>query len=212
MEGQRKLTHRERLWRIAGGLGVTVVGCVIFALSKAHDPHNRAAILAIFAILAGLSWFGQGLRGRRDGPIYRDEPSEPLPTVSPERTVAGILAAWLVPGLGHWLIGRRGKAVLFFLTVTITFVAGVALAEGRNLHFDRDRVWFLAYMFNGVETGLGWLLTRGLELDRPIRFYHVGFLYSAVACLLNLVAMMDFIATCTRGTEEEAIEALEEAR
>jgi len=203
MDPETRLTPRERLLRLVGGLALTAAGCVIFAYSKAHDPQNRAAILGILAIVFGTSWVLHGIRGRRDSVTHHEE-KEPLPgpPVSPEKTLAGILAAWLVPGLGHLLIGRRGKAILYFVTITATFLVGTLLAQGRNLSFERDPVYFGAFLFNAGETGLGWLLTRHLELDHQIRFHQLGLTYTAVACLLNVVAMMDFVAICGGGAGE----------
>ena len=37
------------------------------------------------------------------------------------------LAAWLVPGLGHFLLGRKGRAVVLFLAIVAMFVFGVAM-------------------------------------------------------------------------------------
>jgi len=201
MDPSDKYTPRERAIRIVGGLLITVLGAVAFVWSKRTDPGNRWGFVGILMVLFGLSWAGQGIRGRREGPISHDEEPPPGmgPAVSPERAVAGILAAWVVPGLGHWLIGRRAKAVLFFTVITVTFLAGVLLAEGRNLSWDRDWVYFLAYGFNAGETLLGFLLTRHLEVTHKIPYLQIGFLYTAVACLLNLVAMMDFASTCSRS-------------
>lgn len=205
MEPSHHLTRRERLIRLAGGLGLVVAGCVAYGVSQAHDPKNRAALIGIFAVLVGLSWIGQGLRGRREGVIvHQEEPRREIAHISAEKTVAGILLAWILPGAGHLLIGRRGKALLFFATITVTFLIGVALAEGRNLNYERDKVYFLAYMFNAGETALGWLLTHDLELVRPIPYLQLGFLYTAVACLLNVVAMMDFVATCGLASDTDA--------
>ena len=194
-----RLTPRERALRILGGLGLAAVGCAVFAISKGRDPDTRWALAGIVAIIVGLSWAGPGFRGRRDGPVSRDTGARPDGPISAELTAVGLLAAWLVPGLGHWMIGRRRKAVLLFATITACFLAGVLLAQGRNLNYSRDKVYFLAYVFNAGETALGWLLTRSLELDRAIPHLQVGFLYTAVASLLNLVAMMDFVETCTRS-------------
>ena len=210
MDSKHRFSRRERIIRLAGGLGLTVLGCIFFVVSRTHDPQNRAAIIGIVAVLGGLTWAGQGLRGRREGDAVPETVAVIGPPISAERTVAGILAAWLVPGLGHWIIGRRGKAALYFATITACFVLGVIFAEGRNLSYERDGVYFLAYMFNAGETALGWALTRHLELTHKIPFLQLGFLYTAVACLLNLVAMMDFVAVCSHSTAADTSETLAE--
>ncbi len=38
-----------------------------------------------------------------------------------------ILAAWLIPGGGHFLLGRRGRAGIIFGTVLLAFLVGVLL-------------------------------------------------------------------------------------
>lgn len=47
--------------------------------------------------------------------------------------VAAFLA-WLVPGLGHFYQGRRGKAALFFVCVMGMFVYGMVLGEGKVVY------------------------------------------------------------------------------
>ncbi len=196
MDHPPRMSARERLARLSVGVALLLGGYFGFQFSAARDPDNRLAAVAIVAVLIGISWVGQAIRGRHDGPIARDEaPPQGLP-VSPDRLLAAMAGAWVVPGLGHWLLGRRAKALLFFVTITATFLAGVLLAQGRNLDYSRDEVYFYAYAFNLGETALAWLLARGLERDREIALLNVGFLYTAVACLLNLVAMMDCLHTC----------------
>lgn len=38
-----------------------------------------------------------------------------------------ILAAWLIPGSGHFLVGRRGRAAVIFCAVVAAFVVGVGM-------------------------------------------------------------------------------------
>ena len=198
MDHDHRMSPRSRLIKIAVGVGMLVLGYVIFSISKAHDPQNRAAIVGIVVIFVGLTWLGQGFRGHKELVVHQEEETDPGDEIPPARTGFGLILAWLVPGLGHYYIGRKQKALLYFGVITATFLAGVFLAQGRNINYSRDGVYFLAYIFNAAETGLGWLFTRHLEFDHPIPNLRVGFLYTAVACLLNLVVVIDFFNTCNR--------------
>ena len=67
-------------------------------------------------------------------------------TESPERpaeetidlkdpVLAGVLA-WLVPGLGHWYQGRRGKALVYFFSIVGIFVYGLYLSSSKEPCMD----------------------------------------------------------------------------
>ncbi len=58
-----------------------------------------------------------------DRSIIFDEP-RPFPLA---RRGAAVVAAWLVPGAGHLVLGKRGRALLFFLTIIGAFVLGLIL-------------------------------------------------------------------------------------
>ena len=198
MQPSDRLTRNQRLIRLGMGIACVVGGFVVFSISKSLDPLNRAALVTIVMLIVGTGWIGQAIRGTREATGVRELAPIRGPRITPDKSLLGLAMAWLVPGGGHWLIGQRSKAILYFATITITFVVGIALAEGRNFNYDRDAVYFLAYAFNGIETGLAWLALGNLERTEPIRFLQLGFLYSAVASLLNVVAMMDYIATVAR--------------
>jgi len=38
-----------------------------------------------------------------------------------------LAASWLVPGLGHWILGKRVRAVVFAVVIVSAFVTGVLL-------------------------------------------------------------------------------------
>ena len=38
-----------------------------------------------------------------------------------------LAVAWLVPGLGHWILGRRVRAIVFAAVIVCCFVTGVLL-------------------------------------------------------------------------------------
>ncbi len=127
-----------------------------------------------------------------------------------------LFAGWLVPGGGHFLLGRRAPATVFFLAVTLTYLAGMALADFGNVSFERHSYYFLAQIFNGGETLLAWFLTQGVVEDHiPIHFgiptREIGILYTAVASLLNIIAMMDSYAIAAGLKTEVTATDTEEA-
>jgi hypothetical protein len=125
----------------------------------------------------------------------------------PFQASAGLAAflGWLVPGLGHFVVGRRGKAFLYFGVIVGAYVLGLALADWRCVHYERYQVWFFAQVFAGLPTGVTALLTRDLEITRAVPLLDVGQLYVGVASLLNAIAVADAI-----GCAQENADLLED--
>ena len=72
--------------------------------------------------------------------------------------------AWLVPGLGHLYLGKKGRAAVFFLVVAATFGLGIASDGAASLIEERQPLTFLA-TFDNVAVGpfdlVGRYLTYG---------------------------------------------------
>lgn len=104
-----------------------------------------------------------------------------------------LIAGWVVPGLAHWMLGKRGKAILFFVLLAGTFTAGMALANFRNVYYEPYRWTTLTQIPAGAVALAGTQLRRGgpnpEEEEREL--FKVGTLYTSVAGLLNIVVMMD---------------------
>lgn len=67
--------------------------------------------------------------------------------------------AWVIPGGGHFYLGKRKRALVFFLVVLATFLLGV-LNEGRSYLMDREQpLTYLATLTN-VATGPLELISR----------------------------------------------------
>ena len=56
--------------------------------------------------------------------------------VPSSRVIVACLLGWVLPGAGHWYLGRRARAVVFFCLITVSFVLG-ALLHGRFSVVDR---------------------------------------------------------------------------
>lgn len=69
------------------------------------------------------------------------------------------LLAWLIPGAGHFYLGKRKRALVFFLVIVATFFLGV-LNDGRSYLMDREQpLSYLATLTN-VATGPLELISR----------------------------------------------------
>jgi hypothetical protein len=104
------------------------------------------------------------------------------------------VAAWLVPGLGHALQRRWGRAVIYFLSVGMLVAIGVAMHgniftwEGANDAFD-----FLGFLSN-LGTGIFYFVARsiggaGVDVSRAAGDYGTRFV--AVAGVLNLLCVSE---------------------
>lgn len=114
-----------------------------------------------------------------------------LARANPRQRVA-VLLTWVLPGLGHWKIGRKDRALWFGGLIIGLFLLGLVLAKFLCVSpFDRHPIWAIAQAPGGFLVVLTWLATRGLYLTSDNPTYTVGCLYVGVACLLNLVAMCD---------------------
>ena len=101
--------------------------------------------------------------------------------------------AWLVPGLGHLVIGHVRKAVFFFCVVAGLYVFGLYICGWRPVDFDDNPFYYVGRVGSGATLLFGWLL--GVEksfprVDLPKSWYDPGLLYVCVAGLLNLVIML----------------------
>ena len=116
---------------------------------------------------------------------------------------AGVLA-WLLPGAGHWWLGYRRLAVVYFVAISFAYLSGVAIGGAKNLVNPQVNRWlFLAELGVGGYTTGFFLLSRSLptlpvtEPSPYVSYYpeaEVAQIYLAVAGLLNVLAVCDALA------------------
>jgi hypothetical protein len=126
---------------------------------------------------------------------------------APERRppLLPVLLAWLLPGGGHLAIGRLWPGVFVFAAVLPLYVGGMAMTGFQNVSWERHPIAFWAmHVFGGGITAAAALLTRHVEPLEAMPEKSVGELFTAVACLLNLIAISDVWARCDRGDPEAA--------
>jgi hypothetical protein len=121
--------------------------------------------------------------------------SAPAPVaVSPARTALAVLAALVLPGLGHVVLGRWGRGVIIGLSLAAMFALGL-LMQGR-LFTPVPGEW-LTWIYSALDVGIGlpYFLCLasdfGFAINAAAPTYEYGNTFLAVAGALNLLAAMD---------------------
>jgi Family of unknown function (DUF6677) len=103
------------------------------------------------------------------------------------------LAAWAIPGAGHFWLGRRQKAVVFFLALSVMFVVGLLL-QGRIFPFDLSEPLVALAAVADLGMGVPWALARmagqGAGLVTAVT-YEYGNTFLIVSGLLNFLVVLD---------------------
>jgi len=102
-----------------------------------------------------------------------------------------VLCAWLVPGLGHWLQGRRLRAAVLFVALIGLFVLGTLLAQGSNLDRERHFYYWAGQFLLGGPAWIAELVHGHARVDGELPYVDAGLGMSCVAGLLNVLAMID---------------------
>jgi len=103
------------------------------------------------------------------------------------------LAAWAVPGAGHLWVGRRQKAIVFFLALIAMFATGLML-EGRIFPFEPSEPLVFLEAVANIGVGGPWLAARLMEAGAgtvTAVTYEYGNAFLIVAGLLNFLVILD---------------------
>lgn len=115
---------------------------------------------------------------------------EHRPNLSPTLVVA---LAWLVPGLGHLLLGRKQRAAVFALVVVVSFVVGILCQGELILPKAGDPLSYFATVAT-VGNGILFFVARFLGLGDGVPTavtYEYGNAFLLTAGVMNLLLMLD---------------------
>src|SRR5512139_4186135 len=123
------------------------------------------------------------------------KPKEPMPPL--RQWVHVVAVSWLVPGGGHFLLGRRGRGALLALSVVVMFVFGLMM-RGAMFHPQTGdlltTVIYCGGFLGNLASGILYLLSVWLGYAQPDVAGHVhdyGTKFLVAAGLLNVLAMVD---------------------
>lgn len=151
-------------------------------------------------------------------------PVPPRSKFPPAAWPLAALLAWVLPGLGHYVIGERTRGLIVGVTLLSLFFGGMLVGGIDVVDFRRDTIWFVGQALFGPialgANGLHVVLDPPPKLDKidleqrypgphpppydEPRYYtsigrvnELGTLYCTLAGVLNLLAILDVVGRLT---------------
>jgi len=103
-----------------------------------------------------------------------------------------LIAGWLVPGGGHFLLGKWGRGALLAVSIVAMFVMGLAM-QGK-IYTSAQDILDLLGVAGDLGSGLLYLVCRAMGLgSQPVQttVADYGTKFIVVAGLLNIIAAVD---------------------
>jgi hypothetical protein len=107
--------------------------------------------------------------------------------------VSAALLAWLVPGAGYLFLGRRQRALAFFLIVAVAMLVGIQL-DGNLYRIEVGRPLSVLGTFAAFGAGLPYLVLRfviGYTGSIIASGYEYGTAFLLTAGLMNWLLVLD---------------------
>lgn len=131
---------------------------------------------------------------QQENEIVTHEPHGPRTRAAAEIYALLIaLAGWVVPGLGHLLVRRWGRAIIFFCAVGGLAVAGYWMRGEVFMPRSQEPFGTLGFVADAA-SGIFYVLAHAFEAAGPDLSHaagNYGSRFIAAAGLVNLVAILD---------------------
>jgi len=108
------------------------------------------------------------------------------------RTFTAVIFAFLVPGAGHFYLGRRARAVAFFSIVIFLFLVGLAV-DGKLYTVEPGKPLTFLATIASMGLGLPYFIARaaGPFGDVMSITYEYGTAFALTAGLMNMLLILD---------------------
>lgn len=118
-----------------------------------------------------------------------------MPAVTQKSPLIAGFLAWVFPGLGHFYLGKKGKATFYAVCIGGMFILGVVLGKFEVVHPKRHKWSFGLQVCEGVPT----LLTAVAFYRRPISpelgpVSDLGMTLTLISSAFNLLLISDAYA------------------
>lgn len=108
------------------------------------------------------------------------------------RSIIAMVLAFLIPGAGHFYLGRRGRAAAFCLIVVIMFTAGLML-EGKIYTMRGGSLLTMLATLGSMGSGILYFIARAVGAPGNIASitYEYGTAFTLTAGIMNLLLILD---------------------
>jgi TM2 domain-containing membrane protein YozV len=110
------------------------------------------------------------------------------------RAITSMFLAWVVPGAGHFYLGRRGRAVAFFAIVVSLFLIGISIDGGvYTIGTANGSVLKKLASIASMGSGLLYFVAamKGAAGDVVSATFEYGTMFTLTAGLMNLLLVLD---------------------
>jgi hypothetical protein len=112
---------------------------------------------------------------------------------SPVAPILVLIAGWLVPGAGHFLLGKWGRGLLLLISIVAMFAIGLGL-QGKVYLPNTSELLDILNFAGDLGTGALYFAARGLDLGAAsvqTAVADYGSKFIVVAGLLNVISAVD---------------------
>jgi hypothetical protein len=109
------------------------------------------------------------------------------------RALGLVALSWLVPGAGHFILGKRGKSLVFLVVILAAVIIGCQL-QGNLYHVVPKQPLTLLGTLASIGAGLPYLTLRFLmhyQGDVMARGYEYGTAFLVTGGLMNWLVVLD---------------------
>ena len=132
----------------------------------------------------------------------------------PAAAFIAVVCAWLLPGLGHIVLGQRARGGRIMAGALFLIFSGMLIGGVDSVDRVDDRLWFYAQAVNGpivlVADAVNQRYVKHLPPERQLdtkglgRANEMGTLFIALAGLMNLAVIFDVVSRSAMPGAEAA--------
>ena len=129
--------------------------------------------------------------------------ARPRPFACGKHPGVAALATLVLPGLGHWIQGRRFKALLFGGAIGAVFLVGMALGDFADFNRQRHPFYWIGQVMLGLPGWISAVFSPTQRFESVMPYQDAGLLFTTSAGFFNVIAALDAFHRAESDGERE---------